>query len=80
MGFLSPFTVEKNTVPTLSQKEKIEIARAVKKACLQTALDSYKHAKMSGLCHEGAWDLAIDALKSLDVTRIVKSLSGDEET
>lgn len=62
----------------LTRQEQLQIARAVKEACLRAALDSYEHAKMSGLCHEGAWDLAIDALKSLDVTRVIESLPGDE--
>ncbi len=64
----------------LSREEQLQIARAVKEACLQAALESYEHAKMSGLCHEGAWDLAMDALKSLDVTRVIESIPGQGKT
>ena len=44
-------------------------------ACLQAAIESYESAKMSGLCHEGAWDLVVDAIKTLDVDAVLRELS-----
>lgn len=61
---------------TSHEEERICLAEAVKAACLQAALASYQHAKMSGLCHEGAWDLAVDAIKALDVEAVLRDLAG----
>ena len=52
--------------------EKQRIAQVLKDACLQAALEGYEYAAMSGLCHEGAWEAAISAIKMLDVETILK--------
>ncbi len=57
-----------------SSEERRRIAEAVKAACLQAALEAYQHAQLSGLCREGAWDLAVDAIRSLDVTKVLEKL------
>lgn len=43
-----------------------DFAEAVRRACVEAALAAYEDAKMRGLCHEGAWECAIEALRSLD--------------
>lgn len=48
-----------------------EIAEAVRRACLRTALEHYDDALMRGLCREGAWDCAVDAMKSLDLDAVL---------
>lgn len=52
------------------------IAVAVRDACFQLAARRYEDASMSGLCHEGALEVALDAIRSLDVTPIVASFTG----
>lgn len=52
--------------------EKRRIAQVVKDACLQAALEGYEYAAMSGLCHEGAWEAAISAIRMLDVETTFK--------
>lgn len=52
------------------------IAEAVKTACLQAAIEAYQHGRMSGMCQEGAWELALDAIKSLDAEALLKKLPG----
>ena len=47
------------------------LADRVKKACISAALEGYEHASMSGLCHEGAWEAAICAMKMLDLESIL---------
>lgn len=42
------------------------VAEALKQACIEAALAAYEDAKIRGLCHEGAWECAIEALRSLD--------------
>lgn len=50
------------------------VATAVKAACLQEAIAAYQQGKLSGLCQEGAWDLALDAIRSLDVDKVLETL------
>jgi hypothetical protein len=47
------------------------IAEAVRAACVQAALDAYEQAGMDGLCHEGAWEAAVDAIRSLDLDGLI---------
>lgn len=47
------------------------IAETVRNACLQAALNAYEQAGISGLCAEGRWELAIDALRSLDLKALL---------
>ena len=44
-----------------------EIAERVRRACLEAAIDGYDDARMSGLCQQGAWDVALDRIRSLDL-------------
>jgi len=48
-----------------------EIAEAVRAACLEAARRAYEEAGMSGLCAEGRWDLAQDAIRGLDLEPLV---------
>ena len=51
------------------------IAEAVREACLQAALDAYEEAGFSGLCADGRWECAVDALRRLDLGLV---LAGSE--
>jgi hypothetical protein len=48
------------------------LAEAIRAACLQAALDGYEDARMDGLCHEGAWENAIEAIRGLDIEAVLK--------
>lgn len=48
----------------------LRIAAAVRQACVLAALDGYERAQIAGLCQEGAWEAAIDAMRMLDLTRL----------
>ena len=50
--------------------EQQRLAEAVKQECIDTALRAYEQAGISGLCAEGRWELAIDAVRNLDVKRL----------
>ncbi|MDQ2670548.1 MAG: acetyltransferase [Gemmatimonadota bacterium] len=43
------------------------LAERVRTACLRAALDAYESAGMSGLCEEGRWEAAVDAIRALDL-------------
>ena len=47
------------------------MAEAVRSACIAAALSGYESAAISGLCHEGAWEAAIGALRMLDVEKLI---------
>ena len=44
-----------------------EIAENTRRACLAAALRAYDEALLRGMCSEGAWDYAMDAIRSLDL-------------
>ena len=50
------------------------IAEAVRAACVAAAEASYERAAADGLCDEGAWEVAIDAIRSLDVEAIIREV------
>ena len=48
-----------------------DIAEAVRRACLEAALEAYEDAQIRGLCREGAWEVAIEAVRTLDVAAAI---------
>lgn len=61
----------------MSSGEKRELAETAREACVQAALDGFERAAMAGLCHEGARELALDAIRTLDVESILRELEHD---
>ena len=59
------------------EQNALQLAEAVRAACLAVALESYEDASMRGLCHEGAWECAIGAIRALNVQRLVAHHQGD---
>lgn len=55
--------------------QQLEIARAVRDACLAAAIHAHENARMDGLCHEGAWECAMDALRALDLAAVLRRQS-----
>jgi hypothetical protein len=55
------------------EQERLRIAEDVRAACLAAALDAYEQASMRGLCHEGAWECAIGAIRSLKLQEVVSA-------
>jgi methenyltetrahydrofolate cyclohydrolase len=47
-----------------------DTANAVRRALIDAALGAYEDAGLSGLCAEGRWEAAVDAMRSLDVSRV----------
>ncbi|MBZ0143953.1 MAG: hypothetical protein K8F56_10250 [Rhodocyclaceae bacterium] len=48
-----------------------KIAEAVRRACVDAALEAYEDAQIRGLCREGAWEVAIEAVRTLDVAAVI---------
>jgi hypothetical protein len=56
----------------MAAADPMDLASAVRTACIQAALDGYEQAQIAGLCQEGAWECAVDAMRKLDL----KSIAG----
>ena len=50
---------------------RLEIAETVREACLVAALAAYEDAGIRGLCGEGRWELAMQAIRNLDLRSFV---------
>lgn len=48
------------------------IAQAVRDACLAAAQAAYEDAGISGLCAEGRWECAYQAIKQLDLDAVIR--------
>ncbi|HET7471266.1 MAG TPA: hypothetical protein VFJ81_16400 [Gemmatimonadales bacterium] len=48
-----------------------ELAEQVRAALVEAAMTAYEDAGVRGLCAEGAWEVAVGAMRSLDLSRIV---------
>ncbi len=48
------------------------LAEAIRTACLEAALRAYEDTGISGLCEEGRWECAVQAIQGLDVTALIK--------
>jgi hypothetical protein len=50
------------------------MAETVRQACIDAALRAYEDAGCSGLCHEGRWEYAVDAMRGMDLRPLVQAL------
>ncbi len=48
------------------------LATTIRDACVRALLEGYEQAAIDGLCHEGAFEAALDALRSLDIEAILR--------
>ena len=53
---------------------KRRLAEAVRQACLNAAREGYENAGISGLCEEGRWECAVDAIRALDIEAVIAKL------
>ena len=50
-----------------------QLAEAVRRACLEAAVAAYEAAGAQGLCAEGRWEVALGALRSLDLHALIEA-------
>jgi hypothetical protein len=55
-----------------------ELAEQVRAALVEVALNAYEEAGVRGLCAEGAWEVAVGAMRSLDLSRFADGRTSDE--
>ena len=49
------------------------IAQSVRDACLRAAVDAYEDAGVRGLCAEGRWECAVDAIRRVELSQLIAS-------
>ena len=49
-----------------------KLAALVRDHCLERADNAYHNARMDGLCADGAWECAADALRMLDIEALLE--------
>jgi hypothetical protein len=52
----------------------IDVAETVRDRCVEAALRAYEEAGISGLCAEGRWELAVQAMRCLDVDAVLRAI------
>ena len=53
------------------------LAEAVRKACVDAALEAYERGGISGLCRDGRWELAIQAIQCVDLEALLEAAARD---
>ncbi|HSH44055.1 MAG TPA: hypothetical protein VK973_18165 [Arenicellales bacterium] len=56
-----------------------EFARQVREQCINTAVQAYENASISGLCGEGAFEAAISAIRMMDIEALVEQLAREAD-
>ena len=49
-----------------------DLAKRIRNACLEAVRQAYEDAGVQGLCAEGRWEAAIGALRTLDLTPVLR--------
>ena len=55
----------------MTPDERRKLASAVRDACLEAARKGYEEAAASGLCHEGAVEASLDAVRMVDLKALL---------
>ena len=58
-------------LPVEQDAEREALAEKVRQACFKAADEAYKDAATSGLCHEGALEASLGAIKMLDLNTVL---------
>ncbi|WP_319783090.1 hypothetical protein [Oceanisphaera sp. IT1-181] len=57
----------------INNKIELALAEQVRAACLHAALAAYEEGGMLGLCQQGRFELAMDAITALNLTAITEA-------
>ena len=60
-------------------EEKILFAQKIRDEFINTALEAYATACGDGLCCEGAWECAIDAIRNLEPSEIINRINTSQK-
>ena len=51
-----------------------KLAEQIRGVLVRAALMAYEDAAIRGLCCEGAWEVAVDAMRDLDLSRAIAQI------
>jgi hypothetical protein len=51
-----------------------DLAKRIRAACVEAALQAYEDAGMQGLCAEGRWEAALSALRTVELAPLLRQL------
>ena len=57
------------------EKQMRDIAEAVRRACADAAEGTYEDAGIRGLCAEGRWEMALEAIRRVDVEAVIRGVA-----
>ena len=60
--------------------ERVRLAERVRSSLVLKALAAYEDAALRGLCHEGAWEAAVSAMRQLDLGPVLAALLVESES
>jgi hypothetical protein len=63
----------------VTSEESMRLAAAVREACLQAAKQGYEEAASSGLCHDGAVEASLDAVRMVDLAAVLAAVAGGKK-
>ena len=49
-----------------------DLAKRIRDACLEAVLQAYEDAGIQGLCAEGRWEVAVGALKTVELAPLLR--------
>lgn len=49
-----------------------DLAKRIRDACLEAVLQAYENAGVQGLCAEGRWEVAVGALKTVELAPLLR--------
>jgi hypothetical protein len=56
---------------SITMEQQHRIAKAVQAICIEAAIRAYEDAGLSGLCQEGRWECAVDAMRGLNLAALL---------
>lgn len=57
-----------------------DLTELVRQACIEAALEAYESGGISGLCAEGRRELAIEAIRCMDLRPLYENADGGEHS
>ena len=66
-----PYDGEDRCPAAAMEPEFFRLAERVRAAMVDVAVAAYEDASMQGLCHEGAWEAAISAMRRIDLDQVL---------
>jgi hypothetical protein len=49
-----------------------DLAKRIRDACLEALLQAYEDAGIQGICAEGRWEVAVGALKTVELVPLLR--------